>query len=247
MPHAARVSPVYESEEDYQDGDCESADNEEDYTENDYSAVHDHHNGEAYLVTDFYHQPIPLGSVPVSSAGYGVGVGGGGSDSGPEYSQPWASTITPIPPHSPNSLRHVFSPAPSAFYTSGGGGGGGVGNKHKPRMGVMATMSHNDKVTSSVTASPSCNSPKPPPPCVPGLENYVNHAAGKPVNYVNQYASDGVGGSGVDLRTFHPAGHLEHLLDPASAAALRLSHEELDSPVYDSTQVSSWARAVCKE
>ncbi|KAL8566309.1 hypothetical protein ACOMHN_050427 [Nucella lapillus] len=109
--HPSRVSPVMESEGELDDYD--DYDDDEDYSPSDNNA-----NGEAYMVTDFYHQPV----LPVPAA-----VSSRGSDSAPEYCTPWAN--------SPGSMRHVFSPAFSI----------GSSGKQKPRMGIMATRSLSEK------------------------------------------------------------------------------------------------------
>ncbi|KAL8577010.1 hypothetical protein ACOMHN_064112 [Nucella lapillus] len=109
-----RVSPVMESEEDYT------------YDTDDYSSIQTHANGEPYMVTDVYHQPMPLASPQ------------GSSDSGPEYSTPFAHNGG-----SPGSHRRVFSPPPASFQT---------GSKQKPRMGVMAARNQSDKTSKSSEA-----------------------------------------------------------------------------------------------
>ena len=121
IPHTSRVSPVMESEE-------EEYDDSDDYSPSDNNA-----NGEAYLVTDFYHHPMPL--VPPS------GLGSRASDSGPEYSTPFMHSHT----HSPGSMRHVFTPANSSSATASSAGGFQTGTKQKPRMGIMATRSLSEK------------------------------------------------------------------------------------------------------
>ena len=116
VQHNSRISPVFESEEDF--------DGSDDYSPGD-SCYTNNANGEAYMVTDFYHQPIPLAGMASHQ----------GSDSGPEYSTPFVNAT-----HSPGSMRHVFTPATSSFQT---------GTKQKPRMGIMATRSLSEKGSSS--------------------------------------------------------------------------------------------------
>ena len=114
VQHTSRISPVLESEEDF--------DGSDDYSPGD--SYSNNANGEAYLVTDFYHQPIPLPGMASRQ----------GSDSGPEYCTPFVNAT-----HSPGTMRHVFTPATSSFQS---------GSKQKPRMGIMATRSHSDKGSS---------------------------------------------------------------------------------------------------
>lgn len=125
----SRVSPVMESDDDYT------------YDTDDYSSIQTPSNGEAYMVTDVYHQPIPLATPQ------------GSSDSGPEYSTPFAHNGG-----SPGSLRRVFSPAPTAFQ---------AGGKQKPRMGVMAARGLSDKTPGGVRTLSSDDTDNPSLPQVP--------------------------------------------------------------------------------
>ncbi|XP_076449944.1 uncharacterized protein LOC143286193 [Babylonia areolata] len=138
----SRVSPVMESEEDYN------------YDTDDYSSIQTHANGEPYMVTDVYHQPIPLATPQ-------------GSDSGPEYSTPFAHNNGGS---SPGSLRRVFSPPPPSS-SSTAASSFLPGAKQKPRMGVMAARNLSDKNPSNARALAPDGDPENPSPLLPPVSD----------------------------------------------------------------------------